>query len=139
MRLWEEEMAAQRLKTLSYRRAQWFSHGAAPDLEKCLRHALAQLKTIEDRTILRDGRSAKVAKADDVPPNGLFLHLATETPGEPASVVPKVAPDVIALDLKTESHPTMARGLMGMLFFTCMRITYACVRLDFMTELSLHL
>jgi hypothetical protein len=106
-------MATQRAKTLSYRRAQWFAEGSAPNLEKCLRNALAQLKTIEDRTIFRDGRSAKVAKAQNDDPCGLFLHIATETPGEPASVVPKVDADAIALDLKTEDPPDDGEWLDG--------------------------
>src|SRR5215472_1497374 len=106
-------MRAQREKTLSYRRAEWFGHRAAPDLENCLRQALAQLKTIEERTILRGGQNAKVAKVEPVAPGGMFLHLATETPGEPASVVPKVAADAIALDLKTENPPDDGEWLDG--------------------------
>ena len=107
-------MAASRQKTLSYRRAMWFAQGtAAPPLEKCLRQALSQLKTIPDRTVLRDGRNAKVAKAQDASSEGLLLHLATETPGEPASVVPKVMPDAIALDLKTEQPPDDGEWLDG--------------------------
>ena len=106
-------MAVQRDKTLSYRRAEWFGHGAAPDLEKCLRQGLAQLKTIEARTILRDGRSAKIADSPNASPSGLFLHLATETPGESASVVPKVASDATTLELKTEKPPTDGEWLDG--------------------------
>ena len=40
---------AQREKTLSYRRAEWF-RDTKHDLEKCLRQANAQLRTIDDRT-----------------------------------------------------------------------------------------
>src|SRR5439155_7178785 len=103
----------QRQKSVSYGRAEWFGHGAIPDLEKCLRQALAQLKTVSDRTIVRDGRSAKIAKTDDNTAGGLFVHLATETPGEPASVVPKVAPTASALDLTTEQPPADGEWLDG--------------------------
>lgn len=106
-------MAGQREKTLSYRRAERFTSSTAPELEKCVRQALKQLKTIEERTINRDGRSAKVAKDQEASPAGLFLHIATETPGEPASVVPKVEADAIAVDLKTEKPPEDGEWLDG--------------------------
>lgn len=106
-------MVARRDKTLSYRRAEWFASGNAPGLEKCIRHALSQLKSAEDRTINRDGYTGKVARATDCPDGGLFLHIATETPGEAASVVPKAAPDADALDLRTEAPPDDGEWLDG--------------------------
>jgi hypothetical protein len=106
-------MAVMRDKTLSYRRAEWFGDGNAPGLEKCIRQALAQLKTVEERTINRDGRSAKVAKTEDSSAGGLFIHIATETPGEAASVVPRAAADADALDLRTEAPPDDGEWLDG--------------------------
>jgi hypothetical protein len=114
MRFREAGLATQREKTLSYRRAEWFEQGtSAPPLEKCLRQALAQLRTIDERTIVRDGRNAKVAREQDAADGGLLLHLATETPGEAASVVPKVTSDAIALDLRTQSPPNDGEWLDG--------------------------
>jgi hypothetical protein len=56
-------MAIQRQKTVGYRRAEWFGAGAtAPPLEKCLRQALAQLKTVDERTIIRGGANSQNSK-----------------------------------------------------------------------------
>lgn len=107
-------MAIQRQKTLNYRRAEWFGEGTtAPPLEKCLRQALGSLKTIDERTIFRGGRNAKVAKQQDVSNGGLLLHLATETPGEAASVVPKMASTATELDLRTQNPPNDGEWLDG--------------------------
>jgi hypothetical protein len=107
-------MATQREKTVGYRRAEWFDQGtAAPPLEKCLRQALGQLKTIDERTIVRGGSNVKVAKQQDAYRGGLLLHLATETPGEAASVVPKVVSTAIELDLRTQSPPNDGEWLDG--------------------------
>lgn len=106
-------MATLREKTLSYRRAEWVGGGNTPGLERCIRQALAQLKTVEDRTINRNGRNAKVAKAEDGQTGGLLLHIATETPGEAASLVPKVDANAEALDLRTEAPPDDGEWLDG--------------------------
>jgi hypothetical protein len=110
---WEDKEVPLRNKTLSYRRAEWFGSGNTPGLEKCIRQALSQLKTVEDRTIHRDGRTAKVARASDSTTGGLLLHIATETPGESASVVPKAGPNADALDLRTEAPPDDGEWLDG--------------------------
>ena len=107
-------MALQREKTVGYRRAEWFGDGTtAPPLERCLRQALNQLKTIDERTIIRGGSHAKVAKQQDAPRGGLLLHLASETPGEAASVVPKVGPADTEVDLRTQSPPNDGEWLDG--------------------------
>jgi hypothetical protein len=111
--LLESEMVAQREKTLSYRRAEWLNGQVGPNLEKCLRHAVGVLKTIEERTINRGGQKVRIAKADDASSGGLFLHLTTETPGEPASVVPKASPNAQTLDLTTERPPADGEWLDG--------------------------
>jgi hypothetical protein len=106
-------MVAQREKTVSYRRAEWFDGAVGQDIEKCLRQALKILKTIDQRTISRGGQNVRVAKADDARGGGLFLHLTTETPGEAASVVPKAPPGADAIDLTTEQPPPDAEWLDG--------------------------
>jgi hypothetical protein len=107
-------MASQRQKTINYRRAEWFGSGTtAPPLERCLRHSLGQLKTIPERTIVRGGSHSKVAKQQDVPTGGLLLHLATETPGEAASVVPKADSATTEIDLRTQSPPNDGEWLDG--------------------------
>ena len=105
---------AQRAKTISYRRAEWFGQGStAPPLENCLRQSLSQLKTIDERTIFRGGQNAKVAKLQNAAPGGLLLHLATETPGEAASVIPKVTSTATEIDLRTQSPPNDGEWLDG--------------------------
>jgi hypothetical protein len=106
-------MVEWRDKTLNYRRAEWFGEGNAPGLEKCIRQALTQLKTIPDRTIVRDGHAGIVARTKDATGGGLFLHIATETPGEAASVIPTAAPDADALDLRKQAPPDDGEWLDG--------------------------
>ena len=79
-------MAQKREKTLSYRRAEWLDPmPKGTNLELCLRDAHGALKTVDERTIVRDNgqciRSAnKLAPRD----GGFFLHLTADTPGEEA-------------------------------------------------------
>src|SRR5262245_43028230 len=107
-------MAEKREKTLSYRRAEWLS--AIPrgtTLESCLRDAHNTLKTVDERTIVRDSgqciRSAnKLARRD----GGFFLHLTADTPGEEASVVPKKG-NVETIEVGTTSAPADAEFMDG--------------------------
>jgi hypothetical protein len=104
----------QREKTINYRRAEWFGQGiTAPPLENCLRQCLSQLKTIEERTIFRGGQNAKVAKSSNAGSGGLLLHLATETPGEAASVIPTAPLTATEIDLRTQSPPNDGEWLDG--------------------------
>jgi len=56
-----------------------------------LRDAHNVLKTVEERTVIRDNgqciRSAKKLAPRD---GGIFVHLISDTPGEQASVIPKM-------------------------------------------------
>jgi hypothetical protein len=59
-------------------------------LESCLKDANNKLKTIEDRTIVRDsGQCVRSLKKLAPRDGGIFLHITADTPGEQASVVPK--------------------------------------------------
>lgn len=84
-------MAEKREKTLSYRRAEWLDGvPIGTTLEGFLKEAHNVLRTVDERTIVRDSgqciRSAnKLARRE----GGYFVHLVADTPGEQASVVPK--------------------------------------------------
>src|SRR6185369_12673670 len=80
----------ERLKTLSYRRAQFLIDGKG-SLEAYLVEAHKRLPNIEDRTIGDNGML--VLECRDFihkPGVGAFLHIAAYTTGEHASVVPRL-------------------------------------------------
>lgn len=52
-------------------------------------------------------------KTGDTTHGGLLLHVASETPGESTSVIPKVKPGISELDLKTEKPPADGEWLDG--------------------------
>lgn len=109
-------MADKREKTVSYRRAVWLDTVSGIDLEWCIREAHAQLKTVDERTIGYGGTLTRSAKQKNVRSDGkggLLLHLVTDTPGESASVVPKVSQRSTDLELKTEAPPADGEWLDG--------------------------
>ena len=106
-------MVAQREKSLSYRRAEWFDGPKGSSLENCIKQAIGVLKTIEERTISKGGQNVRVAKAEPYSRGGIHLHLTTETPGESASVVPKPPPEADAIDLGAEHPPEEGEWLDG--------------------------
>ena len=85
-------MAERRDKTLSYRRAEWVNaNPASINLAQCIKQATDTLKSIDDRTIVREnGQHVKLLKIKADRQGGLSLHISIETPGESASVVPTV-------------------------------------------------
>ncbi len=108
-------MPDRREKTLSYRRADWLAGvPAGTTLESCLRTAHNTLKTVEDRTIIRDSgqciRSVRKLAPHD---GGIFIHLVTDTPGEKASVVPKFKKDTQELDVGVADAPEDAEFMDG--------------------------
>jgi hypothetical protein len=105
-------MVALREKTVSYRRAEWFEQVQNLTLQKCVDRVLHILKTIEARTIIEGGQYTRIVKHSNAS-GGIYLHLTTETPGEPASVVPKPAKTTEELDLKVEDPPEDAEFLDG--------------------------
>jgi hypothetical protein len=102
-----------REKTISYRRAEWFGGATGINLERCIRDAHKALKTTGDRYVFHGDQIARSAKHKDASAGGLLLHITTETPGEPASVVPKVSPTSEEIDLTTEQPPTDGEWLDG--------------------------
>ncbi len=108
-------MAQKREKTLSYRRAEWLAGiPKGTTLESCLKAAHSILKTVEERTIIRDGGQhvkaiGKLAPRD----GGIFLHIVADTPGEEASVVPKTKRGTEELEVATAPAPTDAEFMDG--------------------------
>ena len=98
-------MPEKREKTLSYRRAAWLEEGHGLTLEKCLKEAHRNLKSVEERTVVYQGQHTKSLNFKEASAGGAFLHIATDTPGEFASVVPKAKPGVTDLDLRVASPP----------------------------------
>src|SRR5258706_15939049 len=103
-------MPEKRTKTISYRRAQWFT--PAQVFQDCIAEALQKLKTVPERTILYGGQHVRCAKSQGSK-GGVLLHLTTETQGEFASVVPKVKPGATEIDLKSEKPPIDGEWLDG--------------------------
>lgn len=98
-------MPEKREKTLSYRRAGWLDEIQGLTLERCLKDAHANLRTVEERTIVHSGHQTKSLKPRELSAGGIFLHLAVDTPGEYASVVPKGKPGAAELDLDVAEPP----------------------------------
>src|SRR6202789_4444028 len=101
-----------RTKTLSYRRAEWFGVTGLT-LQKCVHDANLKLKNVADRTVIHGDQFIRCAKARENTKGGLLLHITTETPGESASIVPKVGTDKTELDLKTQKPPSEGEWLDG--------------------------
>lgn len=107
----EGVVPSKREKTISYRRAAWVDGVHGITLERCIRDAHANLKSVDERTIGFGGHLTKSAKQRNRTAGGLFLHLTVETPGEAASIVPHVSPSASEVDLKTQKAPANAEYL----------------------------
>lgn len=105
-------MPEKRTKTLSYRRAEWFA-GVGLTLQKCVNDAFSKLKNVNDRTVVIGDHYARCAKTRTNTKGGLLVHITVETPGEYASVVPKVTSATTEIDLKSEKPPTGGEWLDG--------------------------
>ena len=106
-------MADKRVKIVSYRRALWLNPDPNITLEKYLRNASVKLATYKDRWVGLDEQIVRVAQQKNGIAGGLLLHLTAETEGESTSLVPKVAPNSIGFDLKTQPAPANAEWLDG--------------------------
>ncbi len=108
-------MAGKKEKTLSYRRAEWLTDiPKGTTLESCLKGAHAVLKTVQDRTIIRDsGQHVSAIKKLAPREGGFFLHLTADTPGEEASVIPKTKKDTEELEVGTVAAPDNAEFMDG--------------------------
>jgi hypothetical protein len=79
-----------RTKMLSYRRADFIVDGNGP-LETYLIEAHKKFPNIEHRTIQEENNLVLECRNFIIKPRvAIFLHIAAYTPGEPASVVPKI-------------------------------------------------
>ncbi len=100
-------MVETREKILTYRRAEWLDdRPKGTTLESCLRSAHIALKTVEDRTVIRDsGQCIRSAKKHAPRDGGIFVHLIADTPGERASVIPKMKTGVEEVEVGTAGPP----------------------------------
>lgn len=108
-------MAEQRDKTVSYRRAEWLvAHPASINLSSCIRDAAKKRTTIPERTIARGGgQFIRLASILNDAEGGCYLHLTIDTPGESASVVPKVTPGLSAFEVSTTAPPSDSEFMDG--------------------------
>jgi hypothetical protein len=106
-------MAEKRLKTVSYRRAEWLEDDPRRTVEKYLRNANVKLATVKDRWVLLGEQTVRLAKVENERTGGLLLHLTTETEGEAASYIPKAAPNSTEFSLRTQPPPANAEWLDG--------------------------
>lgn len=106
-------MVEKRDKTLSYRRAEWFNADPSSiSLGRCLKEALAKLKDIDERTVVRDSsQHMKLLKSKADKQGGFSLHISIETPGESASIVPTTHGTEV--DIKTLAPPAEAEFMDG--------------------------
>jgi hypothetical protein len=121
-----EAMADKKEKTISYRRAIWVEGKTGITLERCLKDALKNLKTIEERTVSQQGQEKKIISSREPSNGGVLLHITADTPGEYASVVPKAAPGVAELDLDVAEPPGEGEWLDGDAFLF-VRNDHMCV------------
>jgi hypothetical protein len=100
-------MADKREKTLSYRRAEWLEEPPGSlTLEQLLKSAHRKLKSVAERTILRDtGQCIRSVKKKEPQTGGIFVHLTVDTPGEAASVIPKIKVGQEEIDVGTAAPP----------------------------------
>lgn len=108
-------MSRKRQKTISYHRAEYYN--TSPEsirLSSCIRDAVEKSPTIAHRTISRgDGQYIKLASIRSDEDGGHYLHLTVDTPGEAASIVPKVAPSAKEITVGTTAPPDDAEFMDG--------------------------
>src|SRR5690606_10988651 len=88
-----EAMAKIREKTVSYRRAVWFTaDGGELNFEQLVRDAHAQLTTVSDRKFKRaNGQFVKSIWTAPERGGGFYMHIVAETPGDHASTLLQAA------------------------------------------------
>lgn len=109
------KMAEKKTKTISYHRAEYnIENPQTINLGICIKQATDNLKTAIERTIPRSGgqfiRLAMYKTDDD---HGHYLHLTADTPGEAASIVPKVDPKTTTFQVATTPPPAGAEFMDG--------------------------
>lgn len=106
-------MADKREKSLSYRRCVWLNNDPSTiSLSQCIKQATDKLRTLDDRTI---GRSGQLIKLLSLKPKsgGFLMHISIETPGESASIVPKIHPVPDEVNVGTASPPPNSEFMDG--------------------------
>ncbi len=108
-------MAMTRKKKLSYHRAEYFvDERGSVTLGLCIKQASERLRTVQERTISRaGGQTIRLADFCVDVDGGCFLHLTVETPGEHASVVPRVTEGEVRLRVSTIPPPNDAEYMDG--------------------------
>jgi len=109
-------MAKSREKTLSYHRAEYFcDHPKTINLGMCIKQVTDKLTTISQRSVQRTGGyMMRLAQYKlDQATGGHFLHITFETPGEHASIVPRVSNDAREFAVATMAPPNYAEFMDG--------------------------
>lgn len=89
-------------KTLSFKRANWLSEGAS--LEHYIKRTFEIAKSIAERTVERANGQLIRCQSVKYEDHGVYLHLTSETPGAPTSVV-KILQSSDAEGLVYEERP----------------------------------
>lgn len=96
---------ASKIRTLSYRKCDWFSNPPTQDLQGLLATALGKAKTVAATKIVRaDGSTFKILHRRVSANQPVYLHISIHTPGEAASTLP-TNDAVSECDLDTSSAP----------------------------------
>jgi hypothetical protein len=108
-------MAQTREKVLTYLHADWLVNcPKGTTLETCLSEAYRKLGTVAERTIIRpSGQEIRLVKKLEPRDGGFFAHITADTPGETASVVPKIKAGVQEADVATAAAPPDAEFMDG--------------------------
>ena len=112
-------MAKLRDKTISYRRAVWFTIDEKDrNLEKLIQSAHNKLRTISDRKFKRsDGQYVKGIWQKSEKRGGLYIHVAAETPGDLASTLLRAAEKSSSDEVGTASPPRGTEYMDGDIIF----------------------
>ena len=110
----ERFMVNKKEKTINYRRATWLEHQNTNTLEYFIRLMEDKLPTVADKAITFDGnKSVTCAKIKLSKEGGVLLHIVADTPGEAASIVPRVGVLAKELDVGTTNPPDDAEFMDG--------------------------
>jgi hypothetical protein len=103
------------MKTLIYHRAEYFGNNAATvNLAMCIKLATDKRTTANERQVSRpDGQTVRLAHMQPDSDKGFLLHLTVDTPGEYASVVPKVSETTTEIQVGTVAPPNDSEFMDG--------------------------
>jgi hypothetical protein len=110
-------MAEKRSKTISYRRAVWFTPKGDGNLEDLLRTVHKQFKTVAERKVKRSG--GQVLKGLHFHPKrggGFFMHVVAETPGDHASTLSALHDSAEVGSVSTAPAPAGSEFMDGDIF-----------------------